>query len=97
MTSQSKSLSEGGELLLDGGGGDFRCAAFDPGGDVDGLDLDELVDAGGILAPGEEACRGARVGGAGVRIADLGCEEFEVALGGLGAVVVDQHGKEGAT
>ena len=63
---------------------------------MDGLDLDELVDAGGILAPGEEACRGAGVGGAGVRIAELGCEELEVAPGGLRAVVVDEGGKEGA-
>ena len=89
-------FSEGGELLLDGGGGDLGCATFDPGGDVNGLDLDELVDAAGILAPGEEACRGAGVGGAGVRIAELGCEELQVASGGLWAVVVDEGGKEGA-
>ena len=60
---------------------------------MDGLDPGELVDAGGVLAPGEESVRGAAVGGAGVRIAELGCEEFEVAPGGLGAVVVDDGGQ----
>ena len=73
-------LAETGELLLDGGGRDVRGAAFDPGGDVDGLDPGELADAGGLLAPGKETGRGAGIGRARVGIAELRREELEVAL-----------------
>jgi hypothetical protein len=38
-----------------------------------------LVAAAGVRAPGQEFAHGAAIGAARVRVADVGCEEFEEA------------------
>ena len=56
---------------------------FDPGGDVDGLNVAEMVDAV-RLRPGGEAGCGTSVGLAGVRVPDMGGEELDDAPGSCG-------------
>jgi hypothetical protein len=50
--------------------------SFDIGGDVDRLDIGELVDAV-LRQPGKERARSPVIGQAGVLVADRGGEEFE--------------------
>jgi hypothetical protein len=78
---------EGGEVLLDGGGG--AGVRFDVGGHRHRLDVAEGQAAG--FAPGEEAGDGLGVGGPGVGVADGGGEEFEEAAGGPVARVGDDR------
>jgi hypothetical protein len=83
--------AERGQVLLDRGRreqfGPWRkepgLQILDERGDVDRLDGCELADAVG-LAPGCEAARGIQVCVARVIVLDLGEEEFEDPLGGLG-------------
>ena len=63
-------------MLLDRGRRARALQVFDERGDVDGLNVDELVDAVRV-APGGEAARGAQVGLAGVVVVELGREKLE--------------------
>ena len=71
-----KEHAQGGEMLLDRGRRARALQVFDERGDVDGLNVDELVDAVRV-APGGEAARGAQVGLAGVVVVELGREKLE--------------------
>ena len=67
------------ELLLDGRrAGAVADSLLDPGGDVDRSDGPEIVEAM-VIEPAEQPSGGARVGGAGVAVADVGGEELDPA------------------
>ena len=70
-----------GQTELDRGRRNPELQVFDAGGDVNRLDLAQMVDAMRV-APGGEAGRGLRVGLAGVRVPDMGGEELDDAAGG---------------
>jgi hypothetical protein len=71
-------VAHGGELLLDRRCGERAALQLNPGRDVEGLDGRELVRAG-CLAPDQKVVDRAGVGAAGVRVADRGGEELQVA------------------
>ena len=71
-----------GQVLLHGGRGKLPLQVLDEGGDVDGLDAGELVDAT-AGAPVREAAGGVQVRLARVVVIDLGGEKLQDALGGL--------------
>lgn len=62
-------------MLLHGGCGKAPLLLLDVAGHVDGLDGSQFVRAAG-LAPGGELPYGLQVSTAGVRVADMGCEEL---------------------
>ena len=88
--------ADGGQVLLDGGGGDLRSLAelLDVGGDVHRLDVGQGQAV--PLAPGEEIAGGTGVGSPGVAVADGGGEELDEAFGGLVAGVGDDGGQDEA-
>ncbi len=71
-----------GQVLFDGGRGKLPLQVLDEGGDVDGLDAGELVDAT-AGAPVREAVGGVQVRLARMVVVDLGGEKLQDALGGL--------------
>jgi hypothetical protein len=66
-------MTNRGQLLLDGRGGNIRAAALrlDPGGDVQRLHGFDGIHAG-ALTPGHELGHDAAIGTAGVPVADVG-------------------------
>jgi hypothetical protein len=82
--------ADGGQVLLDGGGGFLASNQLDVGGDVQRLDGGQGQAV--LLAPLEEIAGGTGVGFAGVRVADGGGEELDEAFGGLVPGVGDDGG-----
>ena len=74
-------VTQRGQAQLRGRRGSRALQLLDVGGDMHALDRRELRDAL-RLKPVEEFRRRARIGATRVRIPDLGCEEFEEAIGG---------------
>ncbi len=87
--------ADGGQPLLDGRRRKPASEALDPGGDVHGLDVEQTK--AGLVAPVEEFAGGAVIGFAGVRVADVGGEEFDEAAAGVRAARGDhrRHGGVG--
>ena len=73
--------AHGGQPLLDGRRRKSAPEALDPGGDVHRLDVKQTK--AGLVAPVEEFAGGAVIGFAGVRVADVGGEEFDEAAAGV--------------
>ena len=82
-----------GEMLLYGRLGGRGLERLDIGGDVDRLDVGELVDAV-LLQPGKKVAHGPVIGHAGVLVADRRGEEFEEAARSMLAGVGD-HRRDG--
>ena len=74
-----KQHAQRGQVLFHRGRGELTLLLLDEGGDVEGLDLRELVEVVG-LAPFGEAAGRVEIGFARVVVVDLGGEEFEDAL-----------------
>ena len=72
-------VAQCGQAELGGRRGSRLAQLLDVGGNMLALDRRELRDAF-RLKPVEEFRRGARIGAAGVRVADVGGEEFEEAI-----------------
>jgi hypothetical protein len=71
-------VTDRGEPLLDAWRGQLAGRGFDPGGDMHRLHGGDRRHAD-LGAPGQEFLRGAGIGPARVRVADVGREEFEEA------------------
>jgi hypothetical protein len=77
------------ELLLDRGRRDLVLQLLYICGDVMGADRRRRQAA--VIAPGEEPVAGPGIRSAGVRVADVGSEKFDVAPGGFLAEIGDQR------
>ncbi len=74
-----KEHADGGELYFDRRRRDPLLQFFDVGRDVDRLHVAEMIEAAGF-APEGEVAGGLCVGLPGVRVADIGSEEFKDAF-----------------
>ena len=86
-------MTQSGKTKLRGRRGSRALQFLDVGRDVNALDVRELRHAFG-REPIEKLRRRARIGPARVRVADVGGEEFEEALGSVVAEVGDD-GRDG--
>jgi hypothetical protein len=76
-------MAQRGQALLDGRGRMFLLLHLDPGGDMQRLHRGDRLHTD-ALAPRDEVGSGAAVSASGVRVADVGREEFEKAELGAG-------------
>ena len=90
VTSQSNRWRIAASRCLTLGAASSRVAGLDPGRDMHRLDGGDRRHAG-ARAPGQEFIRGAGIGPARVRVADVGGEEFEEAHAGALAGGGDQR------
>ena len=81
--------ADGGQPLLDGRRRKLASEVLDPGGDVHRFDVKQTK--AGLVAPIEEFTCGAVIGFAGVRVADVGGEEFDEAAAGMRAARGDHR------
>ena len=88
-TSQSNSMRTAASHCLTLGGAKLAPEALDPGGDVHRLDVEQAE--AGMVAPVEEFGDRPEVSAAGVRVADVGGEEFDEAAAGMRAARGDQR------
>ena len=95
VTSQSNRWRIAASRCLTVGAASSRVAGLDPGRDVHRLDGGDRRHAG-ARAPGQKFLRGAGIGPARVRVADVGGEEFEEAHAGALAGGRDERRERGA-
>lgn len=81
-------------MLLDGRRGKLALQVLDESGDVEGMHVRELADAAAV-APFRKTAGCVQVRLARVVVVDLGCEEFQHALGGFRSRREQGHLKHG--
>src|SRR5229473_2715444 len=86
--------ADGREPLFDRRRRKSAAYILDPGRDVHGFDVKQLDEAG-LVAPVEKFAGGTIVGFAGIRVADVGGEEFDEAPAGMPAARSDQCRDDG--